>query len=255
MLKYITSSKKILLMRICIVICLIIIWQLAALIINNRYYLPYFSNVFYAMGSVVKEAGFLLNLGMTIKRTFIAFIVALGIVIILCVAITNNPRLLEIIKPVNAIIVSLPPFVLIALLLIWTSRDGVPIILGILIAYPFLFETILGTLKNTKKKYQIIIKTFNVTWRNKLVKIYLPCVMYTIIAVSISTWLLTFKMVIAGEIFVYPKNGVGALINYERSILNMERIYAWILIIIIVTYSLMFLKKILQKRFLRWQDA
>ncbi|NRZ61271.1 ABC-type nitrate/sulfonate/bicarbonate transport system permease component [Clostridium beijerinckii] len=71
-------------------------------------------------------------------------------------------------------------------------------------------------------------------------------------SIFVSTFSLTFKVVIAGEVYGQPKFGIGSQIQVEKVNFNTPGIFAWIVIIVSVSLVLEFLNKLLRKRTYRW---
>ena len=69
--------------------------------------------------------------------------------------------------------------------------------------------------------------------------------------ILISTFSLAFKVVIAGEVHGQPKYGIGAAVQIEKVNFNTVKIFAWIVIIALISILFEYINKKLLKRVYR----
>ena len=72
--------------------------------------------------------------------------------------------------------------------------------------------------------------------------------------ILISTFSLAFKVVIAGEVHGQPKYGIGAAVQIEKVNFNTVKIFAWIVIIALISILFEYINKKLLKRVYRWKN-
>ena len=97
-------------------------------------------------------------------------------------------------------------------------------------------------------------RIYEVSMFDKLNKIYIPTIKFYIMNIFVSTFSLTFKVVIAGEVHGQPKFGIGSQIQLEKVNFNTTGIFAWILIIILISYISEVINTKLNKMTYRWLD-
>ena len=88
---------------------------------------------------------------------------------------------------------------------------------------------------------------------DKILKIYLPAIKFSLISILSSTISLAFKIVIAGEVYGQPLYGIGAMIQNEKVNFNTRAIFAWIIIIVIISSLLNLIEKLLLRRAFLWR--
>jgi NitT/TauT family transport system permease protein len=71
-------------------------------------------------------------------------------------------------------------------------------------------------------------------------------------SIFVSTFSLTFKVVITGEVYGQPKFGIGSQIQLEKVNFNVSGIFAWIVIIVFISIVLEVINKLLNKKIYRW---
>ena len=109
-------------------------------------------------------------------------------------------------------------------------------------------------LKNMDNKIIEMMKIYEVTWMDKIFKIYIPIIKFYFISIFVSTFSLTFKVVIAGEVHGQPKYGIGSAVQIEKINFNTSGIFAWIIIIAFISISLEIVNKLINKKLYRWQN-
>ena len=72
-------------------------------------------------------------------------------------------------------------------------------------------------------------------------------------SIFVSTFSLAFKVVIAGEVHGQPKYGMGSQIQIEKVNFNTSGIFAWIIIIVLISLIFELINSILRKRVYRWK--
>ena len=232
---------------------LLLVWQTIALKVNNDIYLPKLQEVLTSIAQIVKEKDFLLIVFSSFYRTIISFVVALIFAIIMGVLSSLYPLINNLLKPLNSIGKTIPTLVLVVLALIWVDKDNAPFIVGIAIVFPILYDGILNTLTKNDKKLEEMMKIYEVPTLEKVKKVYVPNITFYILKILVPTISLAFKVVIAGEVHGQPKYGIGASVQLAKMNFDTPTIFAWIVIIAIISLLFELVNKILTKKYYRWQ--
>ena len=125
--------------------------------------------------------------------------------------------------------------VLIVLTLIWFNKESAPYIVVFIMVFPVLYDAILGSMKSIDKGILEMADLYKIRKRDKILKIYFPAIKFSLISILSSTISLGFKIVIAGEVYGQPLYGIGAMIQNEKVNFNTTAIFAWIIIIVIIS--------------------
>ena len=232
---------------------LLLLWQAIAVKVNNDIYLPKLQEVLTSLFQIVKEKDFLLIVFSSFYRTIISFGVALVFAIIMGVLSSLYPLINNLLKPLNSIGKTIPTLVLVVLALIWVDKDNAPFIVGIAIVFPILYDGILNTLTKNDKKLEEMMKIYEVPTLEKVKKVYVPNIIFYILKILVPTISLAFKVVIAGEVHGQPKYGIGASVQLAKMNFDTPTIFAWIVIIAIISLLFELVNKILTKKYYRWQ--
>lgn len=235
-------------------IIILTIWQVAAIKIDNSIYLPTLQNVLKNLIEIFKDESFFINIYSSMYRTVISFLLALVISLLLGLISAFSRFFRNILKPANALATSIPTMVLVVLALIWFDKDKAPFIVGVFIVFPILYDGILSAVLGIDENIIEMANIYKVSSIDKIKSIYFPVIKFQVLNLLVSTFSLAFKVVIAGEVHGQPKYGIGSVIQYEKMNFNTEAIFAWIIIIALISYVLDVIQKIIKKTVFRWKE-
>lgn len=232
---------------------LLFLWECIALFINNEIYIPTLGQVFKSLNNLILETGFFINIFMTIKRTIVSILIALFIAMLIGVSGYISRVIRNFFRPINMIIQSVPMMILVVLALIWFDKDNAPYIVGVLVVFPILYENILGALSSIDKTLLEMSNVYKLDLKDKIIKIYLPSIKFRLATIIVSTMSLGLKVVIAGEVYGQPDYGIGSMIQLEKVNFNTPGIFAWLIIVIIISGALEILQKLMLRRTFIWK--
>jgi NitT/TauT family transport system permease protein len=228
------------------------LWQLIAVKINNDIFLPTIGQVIEAVDSIIKSNNFLEIIISSFYRAILSYIFAIVFSMILGVLGIVCPFFKYLMEPVNSFGKTIPTMVLVVLSLIWFDKERTPFIVGFVIVFPILYEGIRNNLMQIDRKVMDMTKIYEVSLVDKIGKIYLPVMKFYFMSIFVSTFSLTFKVIIAGEVYGQPKFGIGSQIQIEKVNFNTPGIFGWIVIIVIISIVLEVINKLLKKKIYRW---
>ena len=234
-------------------ILLLIIWEILSIKMNNDIYLPTIGQVLSNLYEIIRGEYFLINISSTSIRVLVSFSLAFLISISLGFLSYLSRSFKNFIKPINLILQSVPTMIFIVLALIWFDKNKAPFIIGVSVVFPILYEGVLGALNNIDKNIIEMVDIYNLHILDKVRYIYLPSINIKLIPILVSTLSLAFKVVIAGEIYGQPKFGIGSIIQVEKTNFNTPAIFAWVVIIVIISIGLDYIQKYIVKHNYKWR--
>ena len=227
-----------------------IIWEGVALYIDNSLLFPRVSEIFISLKDLITSGDFTLILWNTLSRFFISIVFSLILAIIFSVASYRYEIVGFLFFPFIIFLRAVPTIAIIIVVLIWSSVEKVPIVVGILILFPILYESILGGIKNVDKNLLKMSKVFKVPTKRVL---YIPSIYYSISSNIPSYMGLTFKVIIAGEVLSQESLSIGGEIFINKIYLESSNIFAWIIVVIVLNYFLEKGLKTINNRVCRWK--
>lgn len=231
----------------------LIIWEGVALYIDNSLLFPRVSEIFLSLKNLVASGDFTLILWNTLSRFFISIVFSLILAIIFSVASYRYEVIGFLLFPFIIFLRAVPTIAIIIVVLIWSSVEKVPIVVGMLILFPILYESILGGIKNVDKNLLKMSKVFKVPTKRVVRDIYIPSIYYSISSNIPSYMGLTFKVIIAGEVLSQESLSIGGEIFINKIYLESSNIFAWIIVVIVLNYLLEKGLKTINSRVCRWE--
>lgn len=231
----------------------LIIWEGVALYIDNSLLFPRVSEIFLSLKNLVASGDFILILWNTLSRFFISIVFSLILAIIFSVASYRYEVISFLLFPFIIFLRAVPTIAIIIVVLIWSSVERVPIVVGMLILFPILYESILGGIKNVDKNLLKMSKIFKVPTKRVVRDIYIPSIYYSISSNIPSYMGLTFKVIIAGEVLSQESLSIGGEIFINKIYLESSNIFAWIIVVIVLNYFLEKGLKTINNRVCRWE--
>lgn len=231
----------------------LIIWEGVALYIDNSLLFPRVSEIFLSLKNLVASGDFTLILWNTLSRFFISIVFSLILAIIFSVASYRYEVIGFLLFPFIIFLRAVPTIAIIIVVLIWSSVERVPIVVGMLILFPILYESILGGIKNVDKNLLKMSKVFKVPTKRVVRDIYIPSIYYSISSNIPSYMGLTFKVIIAGEVLSQESLSIGGEIFINKIYLESSNIFAWIIVVIVLNYFLEKGLKTINNRVCRWK--
>ena len=209
----------------------------------------------------IKNVGYLLShstiyiaLGWTLLRTLIGFVIAFVAALIVGVLTGSFKKVQLFLKPLMVVLKSAPTAAFVFLFLILSGSRYAPIYIVILLAFPILYESVVGGLNSISDEINDALKVDSGQFFYPLFKVKIP-LSFRFIAVGLaSSFALSFKTSIMAEIITGDTNyGLGSMINAYRNAdpTNLTPIFAVtliaIIIILLVDLLSIFLKSKIEK--------
>lgn len=222
---------------------IIILWIVLSRIIDNEIILPTISSTLEALVKVIKKPEFINILGHSILRSLIGFIISLVIAIVIGILSKFSKFVHDLMVPVVRFLSTTPTIAIIILALIWFSNEIVPLIVGFIMVFPVLYETVLKSIINVDNKILEMAEVYNVNRFNIVKEIYLPSIFISLGNILSSSIGINLKMVIAGEVLSQPKYAIGSNLQIQKMYLNTPGVFAWIIIILVISKMFEYLMK------------
>lgn len=231
----------------------LIIWEIVAYFVDNSLLFPGIVEVFKALLAIIIDKSFFAIVLKTLFRLLqTLFFSTVGAILLGAIAY-NYPIIELLFKPFSVFLRAVPTIAIIILVLIWSSPETVPIVVGVLILFPILYESILGALKKTDKHLLQMSQVFKVSKYRVVTEIYIPSVYYSISTNFPSYLGLTFKVIIAGEVLAQENLSIGGEIFTNKIYLESANIFSWIIIVLVLNFILEKGLKFINQKNCRWQ--
>jgi len=233
------------------VISLILLWQIGAMIINSPLVLPSPWQTLKALPEVLTSALFYKRAGATLLRVVYGFLIVIIAGAALAV-ISTRDRAENVIKPFMSVMRSIPTLVLTVLFLSWFASDTAPVVIGVMMVLPVSYMSFLNSIKSVDKKLVEMARIYKISSVNIVKDIYLPFSLKAFFPLVSNAFGMTLKVIISAEVLVLPVLSLGRAVFFEQTQLQIPNVFAYVLIILAVTFLFDLIVNLVEKAVIKW---
>ena len=214
------------------------VWYLAARLMDNPLLLPGPLQVLRCLGELMLTAAFWQTVALSIGRILLGVVSAVLLGCALAIA-TASSRLLEaLIAPALTAMQATPVASFTILVLIWIDRDYVPVLICGMMVLPVVWNSVSTGIRVTDRQLLEMAKVYRLSGWQILRRIYVPSVMPFFRTACLSSIGLGWKAGIAAEVLTVPKHSIGRMIADSKLYLLTEELFAWTLVVIVLSLLL-----------------
>jgi NitT/TauT family transport system permease protein len=141
----------------------------------------------------------------------------------------------EFFAPLLAVIKSTPVASFIILMVLWVSRDLTPLIIALMMVTPVVWTNVETGILNTDKALLEMARAYKMSRAAKIAHVYLPSISPYFFASLRSSLGMAWKAGIAAEVLLQPMISVGKMIADSKSLLETVDLFAWTVVVIILS--------------------
>lgn len=205
---------------------ILLVWVIAYYSVKNDYVIPSISDTFKSFGENLISVVFWRAFFNTFLRTLIAFAVSFALAAATAALSFISKIFRALVRPFIVILRTLPTLAVILILLIWTTPRTAPVIVSALVLYPMMHARFFAALDEVDKDVLEMARAYNVSDRDRLLKIYLPQTLPAVLLQTGADISLGLKVVISAEVLSSTFNSLGGLMQNARLYLEMPRLAA-----------------------------
>ncbi len=233
----------------------LLIWELAAKIINEPVILPSVGQAIAAMIEMAKHATFYKDVAISLLRVFAG--VGLSIIIGIALGILSGlyAPVYRFFNPVMSVIKSTPVVSFIILALVWMKTSSIPVFVCFLMCVPIIWTNVMQGIKDTDRKILQMCSVYKISHFRVIKDVYLPSVsgyIFSSIAASIG---IGWKSTVAAEVIARPEISIGGGMYDAKIYLQTENLFALTLIVIVLSFIFEYVIKNLIGNFSKGRKA
>lgn len=213
----------------------LLVWQIAAKIMNQTILLATPIEVIHALGDVMLQGEFLATIGFSFAHIVYGFLLGLGVGIV-CAMLSARFRFLEILLwPYMAVIKATPVASFIILCLVWLNARNLSIFICFLIVVPVVYTNLLNGIRSMDPKMDEMARLYEFSHVKKFLAVSLPQLKpYIFSAFEISIGM-AWKAGIAAEVIGVPAGSIGKMLYNAKIYLATPELFAWTVIIVVIS--------------------
>ena len=236
-----------------IILFWLIVWQIAAVWTNNQILLVGPIQVLKTFVQNMVQPDFFKTVFCSFARIGLGFFLALCIGLLLGAVSYRFPIAQELLEPVMVTLKSIPVASFVVLLLIWFGSSRLSFFISFLIVFPNVYVNTIAGLKSADVKLLEMAKVFGMGRLNRFFYIYRPALMpYLSSCLKISLGM-SWKSGVAAEVIGLPDFSLGERLYMSKIYLDTAGLFAWTLMIVLISYLFEKVVLLLIKIFGEWK--
>lgn len=211
------------------------VWQGIAMIVGTEFILPGPWTVVFALADLVVEGEFWLTTFLTLARIFAGMLAGVVLGVLIAVLTCTCVWCDRILSPAVKVVRAVPVASFILLVLLWIHTDRVPGVISALMVMPVIWGNISKGIQSTDPALLEVARAYRFSRWKTLKRIYVPEVA-PYFAAGVETSLgLAWKAGVAAEVLCRPRRAVGSEIFIARNNLETPDLFAWTLVVILLS--------------------
>ena len=230
-----TSMWKVCTERIAAIFVAILLWQLLAMKLDQKLLLATPVDVAKTLGVLVKSQEFYSAIAYSMGRILIGLLIGAAVGIA-CALLAGRWHFMEVLFwPYFSAMKATPVASIVILCLVWLSGRRLSVFIVFLVVTPVIYTNILAGIKNLDLKMKDMARVFGINGLRRLLYVYLPELKTYIIAAFALATGMAFKAGIAAEVIGTPQGSVGKMLYNAKVYLETPELFAWTLVIIVLS--------------------
>lgn len=210
------------------------VWFVFAKIYNKELILPNPIEVIKSLFDLFTESEFYSALVGTLLRTVASFFVALLLAIILAILGSIFKPVNSVLSPIISVLRVTPTMSVILLIIVFVSSSVGPTIIGFLIAFPLLYQSVYFGINGIDNRVLEFAKVYNLKKSTIVKSIYFPYALPELLSSVKTTFPLNLKVVIAAEVIAQTRKSMGLMMQMSKIYLEIDYLFAYTLVAIII---------------------
>ncbi len=213
----------------------LLLWELAAVKLNEPVFLPRPWDVLAAAGRIARSGSFggiLLGSLLRIAGGFLLGTAAGTFCAVLC---SRSELLAALLRPPLKLIQTVPVASFVILLLLWVDATELSAVIAFLIVIPIVFENVRKGIEETDPALREAARLFRWNPAQRLRYLVLPAVMPYFFAACRAGLGMCWKAGVAAEIIGHARDSIGVQLYNAKLTLDTEALFAWTLLLLLAS--------------------
>ncbi len=211
------------------------VWYILSAALGRALVLPTPFAVFGKLLSLLPTADFWLACLGSVLRIFVGLIAGILAGVALASLCAVSKLMEAIFEPLVTVIKATPVASIIILMLFIMAKSAVPMVAALLMVIPIVFGNVKKGIVSVPEDLSEVTLMYDFGFGKRMKYLILPSVFPYFSAACRSALGLAWKAGIAAEVICYPKYSIGANLNNAKVYLESEELYAWTIVVIIIS--------------------
>lgn len=213
----------------------LIVWQLAAMLVDERLLLASPAQTLAALAGLVPTPAFWLSILFTMLRILAGFLLATVLGVALAALSARYVRVRELLAPPLAGMRSVPVASFVIVALIWIPSRNLSILISFLVAMPILYADALSGIGQADAELLEMARLFRIPPMRQIRHIYIPTVLPRFRSALGVAMGLAWKSGVAAEVIGIPDGSIGERLYQAKLYLATPELFSWTLTIVLMS--------------------
>ena len=220
-------------------------WQLCAFLVDrhvqgrgNELLLPYPATVLAALVRLAGTSAFWGTVAATLGRILAGMVLGTALGGLLAALTFLSPWADRLLSPAIRVIRSTPVVSFILLILLWTGRDRVPVVISALMVLPVVWGNLSRGLRETDPQLLELARAYRFSPFKTVKLIYLPSLRPYFLSAVTTAMGLAWKSGVAAEVLCLPRPSIGTQIYNAKLYLEVPDLFAWTAVVVVLSLLL-----------------
>ena len=204
----------------------LLIWQAAAMIINDNFLIPTPLETLKALFVLGQTGQFYLAVLKSLLRIIIGYALGVTVGFLGGVIANKSPLFNDVTSPAIQVIKAVPVASFIILAFFWFKSDELPIFIAFLMVLPMVWSETLTALSSIDQKFIELARVYKLSPFKTFFKIKMPFITKTLLTTCLTALGFAWKSGIAAEIICRPQTALGTLLNDHKNYFDMPSVFA-----------------------------
>ena len=215
----------------------VVVWQLLDTAMDNRLVLAGPIRVLQALVVQVAKSGFWLVCGASLVRIASGFLLSFSVGILLALAAHRFRLVYDFVEPLMSLLRTIPVVSIIIMLLIWVGSQLLTVYLSFVIVLPLIYTNMLAGLDNVDPQMLEMARMYGLSRWRRFLYVYRPAFMPFLSSACRLALGMSWKSGIMAEVLATPKPSVGKEMSLARTYLNTPDLFAWTVVVMLMSWA------------------
>ncbi|MBQ4576538.1 MAG: ATP-binding cassette domain-containing protein [Firmicutes bacterium] len=211
------------------------VWYLAYVLVGKDYIIPSPLHTLFLMGEMLITGIFWINALWTLLRVASGMVLSFVLGAISAAGAYFLPAVRRILSGPVVALKSVPIMSVIMLAILALPTNGVPIFVCFLMCYPVVYTNLLTGLDSVDPQLIEMCQVYGIYGKRRFLVLFWPSIRSYVKAALILITGLSWKTVVASEVFAVPRHSMGYHLLSAKAVLAADELFAWTIAIVILS--------------------
>lgn len=220
-----------------LIIVALLLWYIVALATDSDLIIPNPWSVIKLTFTLLAKGATYLALLYTLLRATIAFVVSVGVAVLLSLLVGVFPKCEFVVNAIVTVLRALPTIAIILVTLIVFNSTITPVVVAFLVAFPVAYSVFQREFARNAKLLDMC-KVYDVTPAKQVRFVLFPLIRDELLDIIRDELPLCIKVVVAGEVLALPLSGIGRQMYVAKVNLDTANVVALTILTLIVCFAI-----------------